>query len=271
MTTVVGVALLAGLTACGSDDPQGSAVPAPAPSSTPTPASPPRALLLDFDSMPGPDAGRTVSEVTASGEVGAEVRVATSGAAALEPVKGPDGSGAVRFPAYTGTATAPAVALVVNALTPGRLDPDDDDFEFGASFNLDARSSGSEADDGDNLVQRGTYDSPGQFKIQLDHRVLSCRILGDDGEIFVKADEPVEPGVWYSASCARQGKEVSLTSTRLDGNGGRRTWQGFGPTGVVAVGGFPMSVGGKVSPDGVPVASADPFNGVLDDVFLTLG
>ena len=265
------MALLAGLSACGSDNPEGSAASDPAPSSTPTPAAPPGALLLDFDSIPGLDAGRTVSEVTASGGVGAEVRVATSGAAALESAKGPDGSGAVRFPAYTGTTTSPAVALVVNAVTPGRLDPDDDDFEFGASFKLDARSSGSEADDGDNLVQRGAYDSPGQFKIQLDHRMLSCRILGDDGEIFVKADELVGPGVWYSASCEREGEEVSLALTRLDGDGDSRTWQGFGPTGVVAVGGFPLSVGGKVSPDGVPVASADQFNGVVDDVFLTLG
>ncbi len=265
------MALLAALTACGADDPEGSVVPDPVPSSTPTPAAPPRALLLDFDSASGLDARRTVSEVTASGEVGAEVRVATSGAAALKSATGPDGSGAVRFPAYTGTATAPAVALVVNALTPGRLDPDDDDFEFGASFKLDARSSGSEADDGDNLLQRGTFDSPGQFKIQLDHRVLSCRILGDDGEIFVKADELVEPGVWYSASCEREGEEVNLTLTRLDKKANSETWRGFGPTGVVAVGAFSLSVGGKVSPDGVPVASADQFNGVVDDVFLTLG
>jgi hypothetical protein len=54
------------------------------------------------------------------------------------------------------------------------LDPGDRDFEFGASFRLDEESSGSEADGGDNLLQRGTFASPGQLKLQLDHRVPSC-------------------------------------------------------------------------------------------------
>lgn len=264
------VALLLGLTACGAEETDGDDEPQAVPSSTPSATAPPRALLLDFDATPASDAGRAVTAVTAAGAVGAEVRVATSGDARLVAAEGPDGSGAVRFPAYTGADTAAAVALVVNAVTPGRLDPGDGDFEFGASFQLDARSSGSTADNGDNLLQRGTFDSPGQFKIQLDHEVPSCRILGDDGEVFVEADEPVEPGVWYAASCEREGEEVSLTVSKLDDDDTGETWQGFGPTGTVSVSALPLSIGGKVGPDGVPVASADQFNGVVDDVFLTL-
>ena len=73
---------------------------------------------------------------------------------------------------------APAAVLVATDEGSGALDPGAEAFTFGATFQLDEKSSGSEADNGDNLVQRGTFDSPGQLKIQLDHDVPSCRVKG---------------------------------------------------------------------------------------------
>ena len=61
--------------------------------------------------------------------------------------------------------------------------------------------------------------------------------------------------------------EVELTVEPLDGGAGGGTWQSTGATGLVSLDGLPLTVGGKTGPDGTPVASADQFNGAVDDVF----
>ena len=134
---------------------------------------------------------------------------------------------------------------------------------------LDAKSSGSKADNGDNLLQRGSFDSLGQFKIQIDHGVPSCRVLGDEGEVFVKAGEAISPDVWYAVSCARTGSEVAISVTQYGEPG--QTWTASGPTGHMTFGELPLAVGGKVSSEGLPVAAGDQFNGAVDDVFLQIG
>jgi hypothetical protein len=161
--------------------------------------------------------------------------------------------------------------LVVVATEAASLSPGDRDFEFGAAFELDPESSGSEADNGDNLLQRGSFNDPGQYKIQLDHGVPSCRVAGDAGVLFVEADEAVDPGAWYSVSCRRAGDEVTLTVTPYADQDDGESWRATGPTGTVPFGDQPLSVGGKVDPSGTPVASADQFNGAVDDVFLRIG
>jgi hypothetical protein len=261
LAPAVALLLLLSLAGCGGKD-------GDSPASPPTPTSPKPALLLDFES--GLEVGVDATSIANSGTGDGEVDVTTSGAAEVEVVKGRDGGHAVRFPAYTGAAKAPAAVLVAADQSDGTLDPGDDDFTFGASFSLDEESSGSEADNGDNLVQRGTFDSPGQFKIQLDHDVPSCRILGDDGEVFVKADGPIDPGSWYAVSCERSASEVTLRVKSFDGGAGEGTWEKTGPTGSISLQGLPLTIGGKAGPDGTPVGSPDQFNGVVDDVFLSM-
>ncbi len=256
--------LTGGLAACGSDDKDPGEGTATVPSKTP---APPPSLLLDFEV--GPSVGEAVDAVSNSGTGDVGVVVAASGTAAVESVEGPDGGQAVRFPAYTGEAAAPAAVLVVTA-TGDAISPLDRDFEFGATFLLDAESSGSAVDDGDNLLQRGSFSDPGQFKIQLDHGVPSCRIVGDAGEVFVEAQEAVKPGAWYTVSCEREGSEVSLSVTPYDDQEDQEPARATGPTGSISLLAQPLSVGGKVSPQGVPVASADQFNGAVDDVFLRI-
>jgi hypothetical protein len=251
------------LAGCGTGDGDDEASPP-----TPSPTAEPPAFLLDFESdlTVGTDAQR----VENAGTGGVDVDVRTSGTAAIEVVEGPEGGHAIRFPAYTGAATAPAAVLVAADQSDGTLDPGDADFTFGASFSLDEKSSGSDADNGDNLVQRGTFDSPGQFKIQLDHGVPSCRILGDAGEVVVKAEGPVDPTSWYAVTCERTASEVTLQVKALDGGAGEGTWKKSGPTGALSFQGVPLTIGGKTGPDGTPVASADQFNGAVDDVFLSV-
>jgi hypothetical protein len=225
--------------------------------------------MLDFES--GLSEGTDATTIENAGEGEAHTEVHATGDAEVEVVAGRDGGKAVRFPAYTGAATAPAAVLVVTDEGVGTLDPGDGEFTFGASFQLDEKSSGSAADNGDNLVQRGTFDSPGQFKIQLDHDVPSCRVKGADGEVFVKAGAPVDPGAWYSVSCERSGSDVELTVTSWGDGAGGGTWHASGPTGSIDLESVPLTVGGKTGPDGTPVASADQFNGVVDDVFFRRG
>ena len=157
--------------------------------------------------------------------------------------------------------------LVATEASSGALDPGAEAFTFGASFKLDEKSSGSEADNGDNLVQRGTFDSPGQLKIQLDHGVPSCRVKGAEGEAFVKADGPVDPGAWYSVTCERNGSDLELTVKAYDDGAGGGTWRTTAPTGAIAARRPAAHDRGKTGPDGTPVASPDQFNGSVDDVF----
>ena len=256
---LVGPLVLAGLVGCGGDDGDGSTQPPPT-------KAPPAGLMLDFES--GLDVGQQASVVTNAGTANVHTEARSTATPALEVVKGRDGGHAVRFPAYTGAASAPATVLVATDEGSGALDPQDDAFSFGATFQLDEHSSGSAADNGDNLVQRGTFDSPGQLKIQLDHDVPSCRIKGDAGEVFVKAGGPIDPGAWYSVTCERKASEVELTVKAYDGAAGGGTWHASGATGTLDLDAVPLTVGGKTGPDGTPVASADQFNGVVDDVFL---
>jgi hypothetical protein len=236
LAPAVTLLLILSLAGCGSNDDDSPAAPSP----TPTPTSPPPALLLDFDS--NLEVGLDADSVENAGTGNVDVDVRTSGAAKIEVVKGPDGGNAVRFPAYTGAPKAPAAVLVAADQSDGTLDPGDSDFTFGASFSLDEKSSGSEADNGDNLIQRGTFDSPDQFKLQLDHDVPSCRILGAAGEVFVKAEDPIDPGSWYAVSCKRSASEVTLKVKAYDGGAGQGTWKAPGATGTIALQGVPLRI-----------------------------
>lgn len=269
--------LVAGATACGVAGTTPSARPTPrslSPSTTAsaaptaTSASPRFALMLDFEDGPGP--GEPVRDVTNRGTAPVTIATRTPDGAPADTVllgaEAADGGRAVRFPRFSGAPTASAAALVVVPGTPDALDPGDRDFTVGASFRLDPESSGSAADDGDNLLQRGTFSSTAQVKVQIDDRVPSCRVAGSGGTSLVRADSPVEPGRWYTVTCSRDGGEVRLDLTRR-GEPGARTWKVAGPTGTVSLAGLPLSVGAKVTPAGVPVASADQFNGLVDDVF----
>ncbi len=253
--------LLLVLTACTGTEPASGQAdrvdPAPAPQGS---------LVLDFES--GPRVGQRVEAVTNQGAEEIDVVVADGGTARIESVEGPGGGLAVRYPAYTGEAAAPAAVLVAAAQSSGPLSPGERDFEFGATFELDPESSGSDADDGDNLLQRGSFSDAAQYKLQLDAGVPSCRVAGDAGAVFVEADRAVDPEVWYSVSCSRKGPEVVLTVTPYDARGDGESWRASGPTGTLTFGDQPLSVGGKVDPKGAPVASADQFNGAVDDVFL---
>ena len=255
------LAVLLLLAGCALNDADGAKQPRVEPTDTPT------SLKLDFESAA--PVGQDLDAVDNAGTSAVDVAVESSGDARIEVVEGPGGGHAARFPAYTGEEPSPEAVLVATTKETGALDPLDQDFRFGASFMLDSESSGSKGDNGDNLLQRGSFDSPGQFKIQIDHGVPSCRVLGDEGEVFLKAGTAISPDVWYAVTCERDGSQVSISVTQYGERG--QTWTATGPTGHLTFGNLPLAVGGKVSSEGLPVASGDQFNGAVDDVFLQIG
>jgi Laminin G domain len=231
----------------------------------PVPQPPRPDLLLSFDA----------GSLTAAANSGTRPVTLDShvfGGGEIEEAAGPDGSPALRFPAFD--ETEPALAAVTVVATEGDfLSPGASDFEFGVDFSLDEQSEGG-ADNGNNLVQRGLFDDAVQYKLQIDHGLVSCRVRGSAGEAVVESAEPVTPGAWYRVRCARRGDALTLRIGALDGSGEVSDYDvadTVTPTGEVTLAAeSPLSIGAKVLRTGEVVPSSpDQFNGALDNVLYT--
>jgi hypothetical protein len=224
-----------------------------------------RLLLLRF--APGAD------RLANSGAAPLDVDEVTAGAGTARHEAGPHG-GAIRLPAYESDPRDFAVVRVRSHGGQDWLRPGDTDFAFGALFSVDRESSGSPVDDGDNLLQRGLYQGPSIYKLQLDRHHLSCLVRGMRGELLVKAPDVVTPGQWYRARCLRRGDAVSLLYARVTDEG-PEPWTvvtGRGPIGsVIMPRDTPLSIGGKLDVDGsLASSSTDQFNGAIDGAFFRL-
>ncbi len=246
---------------------------APAAPSGGAPAAEGRELVLDLDSAVAGGEGTPVP-TAGTAPTTAEVRTHAGGTVT---VVGHRGAGrALRLPAFAADAdrrTVPEALVAVTSTGSPGLDPGARDFVLGASVRLDATSTGSAADNGDNLVQRGTFGAGSQMKLQVDGGRPACRVEGADGVVSVFADARLRPDVWFDLSCRRAGETVTLLQQRVrdDGTVTRRAWARRGPTGSLSAldPGVPLTVGGKTDPSGAPVAAgADQLNGSVDDVFL---
>ena len=206
-----------------------------------------------------------------SGSAPLRVRRATWGDGRIVQSRTPHGP-AVRLPAFRSTDPGFATIRVDNIGEPDRMRPDDGDFAFGASFSLDRISDGSAADNGDNLIQRGVFESPSQYKIQLDQRRVSCLVRGLDGSVVVEGAHPVRPERWYRVECVRRGESIVLKIAAIDkdGRGLRSITRQRGPIGAVTMSlDTPLSIGGKLAGDGtLQPTSTDQFNGAVARVFL---
>lgn len=177
-----------------------------------------------------------------------------------------DGKGgrALRLPSHGGAARAYLATTKTSDLA--GLTPRWRDFAFSARFNLDQTSSGSASDNGDNLIQRGLWNTTGQYKIELDRSRVTCRVKGAAGAVQVTNPKVIQRGQWHTARCERSGGKITVVVTSP--NGERVKASRTGKIGDVA---FPqhikLSAGGKVGGDGKPLASAsDQFNGAIDNI-----
>lgn len=180
---------------------------------------------------------------------------------AVRWVPGPGGQrGAAQFP---GAGRGGGAVVVRTTGGTDVLSPGLDAFTIAADVRRDA---GLDVD-GDNVLQRGLWNDPGQYKLQLDGGYASCVVAGTRGRVVTKIESEVVPGVWYRLVCRRDGDTVRLALRRLDVDA---SWHAVarGPIGSVRAASpdSPLTIGAKVGESGELTAQPDQFNGAVGDV-----
>jgi len=230
------------------------------------------ALLVDFDETVA-EHGAALSGAENRGSAVVRVWVSAVQGGRVRSGAGPFGSVAV-FPSRGEEGAAALVVVPVD--DPDPLAPGPGGFVLGADVRLDegvgdpeAEAAAAEHDNGENLVQRGLYSHPAQYKLQLDHGTASCVVRGDAGETKVSLPERLRAETWYRLRCVLAGDELSLQAR--DVHGVEPDQDVTVPAGVGTVAfpaGLPLAVGAKVGPDGqVPASSTDQLNGSVDHVY----
>lgn len=197
---------------------------------------------------------------------------------------------AIDLPAHDGASTGPraVVKVIDNDVTDGdALSPGTGTFTFGADFNLDATSSSTSYDNGNNLIQRGLYGSGDQYKIQVDITATgpkpSCGLqtvsATETLNAAVTSSVIVETGRWYRVRCTRQDTTLKIVVTPYNADGTPQTavtttksnipvldltWPVTAPV-------VPMSIGGKLHPNSTIASESDQFNGLIDNAILRIG
>lgn len=251
---------------------------------TPTDAAGRVAAQLRFDR------GTVGEPVVASvgGDRDLRARVVTSNGGRAMTVRSRAGHGkAVDFPSVSDSAAGRRAVIRVldtdtsdgDALSPRRRN-----FVLRADFKLDAGDS--QADGGNNLVQRGLAMSSDQYKIQVDLVGGRARPACSIGQTIrgvwrsavVTVRRSVRPREWYQVRCRRTAHALTLTVAKVDRDGSLRTVARRRVSGIrtfdlrwPASSRVPLTVGGKLRPDGGFASSSDQFNGVVDNVMLRLG
>lgn len=177
---------------------------------------------------------------------------------------------ALRFPSYSASSDSPRAVLSLTPASGRALSPGSADFAYGGLYKLDATSSGSSDDNGDNLFQRGTWSEGSMFKLELDRGYPTCVVQGSAGRVAVHSSTKVQPDEWYRTTCSRVGTVVTVSVTPYDGSSD--TVQTV-ETGVVGDLTFPASrpasVGGKLDASGQLMRNAsDQFNGSVARVWI---
>ena len=175
----------------------------------------------------------------------------------------------LQLPAYGGTAGASYAALRVTPVGDDWLSPGASAFRFGADLQLDASNEGSALDNGNNAVQRGLWDDPMQYKLEVDDNRPNCVFRGTEGRVSVRSRVTLEPEKWYSVECRRAARTVTISVVARGSSAAPAVSTNAGPLGTLqAPAGTPLSVGAKLGHDGQLLRSAtDQFNGRIDNVF----
>jgi len=272
------VAACSGVTgACGGQSAVDEAVPAGAEAATPTATDAATLPDLTVGVADGVPVGSLLQarDLVLDGQQRAVADVVTAAGGGLTAAPGLEGGTAVRFPAYSAKPDGPDAIVRVEPAGGDWMTPRQRDLDFGLDLKVDALSSGTKRDNGDNVLQRGLYVDDAQFKIQLDHHVPSCVIRGTAGRVMTVLPQEVRAGQWYRFTCRRHDDTVTLAVSRLDDQGqatDTRTATASGKIGSLDFSPLtPLSVGGKLGPVGDPAAATDQFNGILANVHLSVG
>lgn len=246
-----------------SRPPHSAGTPAPSHSPSTSPSPGPELAVgsfrLDFD-------GDDLLTITGPSELTASVVPINGGG--VRRIPSPDGRG-IEFPAESSAPDPPGAMVLVEGA--GLPSPGGRWFSFGADVRLDATST-SDADDGDNILQRGRFNDPSQLKLQVDRGEPSCLVRGADGSAIAKSRDRLGEG-WFRIRCDRANDTVTLTVEDLESSTSTVVIPVTVPLGdVVFEPQTPLSIGRKASSDGTPTSSQpDQFNGALDAVWVSVG
>lgn len=139
------------------------------------------------------------------------------------------------------------------------LNPRAREFAVTAVFRIPQDTSGLR--DTPNMVQKGLYGDPGQWKMQLNPgpAAVQCRLKGSlRAYLITSAVSGVDDGNWHTATCWRTGGVVGVT---VDGIDTQHTIN----VGDIA-NGRPLQVGAKRL-----WSTGDQFPGVMDYVAVAMG
>lgn len=221
-------------------------------------------LVLEFDEGLG-KRGTPLRRVQSSGTARTTVAIARAGGGDLRRAAGRYGF-SVRTPVKPGQ----RAAVVVRPRGDDVLNPRRRVLRWGADVSLAPRTLRKKG--GSNVLQRGLYADPVQYKLQVDNGLPSCRVRGARGAALVKAEEKLEPRTWYRLRCQLRDGELHLrvaTAGRPEGRvfttGAKVGLLDFDPA-------VPLAVGAKVNRAGRVVSrSPEQFHGRLDNVFVAVG
>lgn len=224
-------------------------------------------LHLTFDDTTWGDAGD--QPVRSTGTATADIDLLSVNAPEAMFRSGYRGGLSLQLPAYGGTTGTSYAALRVTPVGSDSLSPGTAAFRFGADLQLDASNEGSALDNGNNAVQRGLWDDPMQYKLEVDDNRPNCVFRGTEGRVSVRSRVTLEAEKWYSVECRRSAGTVSISVLARGSSAAPAVSTNAGPLGTLkAPAGTPLSVGAKLAHDGTILRSAtDQFNGRVDNVF----
>ena len=182
------------------------------------------------------------------------------------------------FPAYVAGPGAPRAVVGVVNKGKERLAPGGKAFTIGIDFRVDAAAIAA-TDDGNNLLQRGNFGSPSQYKLQVDDGRVGCRIKGAKGDTLLVAPTVLTPDRWYRSQCSLKKKSGSCRRwcCGLDGSTSTpsSTWSSA-PTISQMFGSLtfpkkrPLTIGGKLKDRLRIPGRAEQFNGQLDSAYFRI-
>lgn len=138
------------------------------------------------------------------------------------------------------------------------LNPGTGPIRYGATLRLPASHTGA----GENVIQKGSYRSGSQWKLQVDGTAgaPSCVLVGNGRAYRARSSARVADGRWHRVECRRAGATLTVL---LDGVATGRT----AIPGTLNVSNpAPLRVGGNGAGQ-----HNDQFFGSLDDVFVIVG
>lgn len=182
------------------------------------------------------------------------LRVISRGGGAVTSVPGAVGAG-VQFPARC---TGNCPRAILEGRDDDALDPGTRPIRYGASLLIRTEQTAH----GSNVVQKGTWSTSSQWKLQVDGHAgrPGCAMAAGRRTYVVTAPVSVADGRWHRVTCVRSGAVLGI---EVDGV---RLAQVKVPAGLSVRNRAPLRIGGN----GVS-ASSDHFHGAVDEVFVAVG